>query len=173
MRTAADEMAAPKYAHIERKRRWLIDAARRPVLTGIRHVLIEDRYITNARLRLRRATESQTGAVTLKLTKKYAHGEPLARPIVTTYLDAAEYDVLLALPATDLAKRRYTLPPEQGGFSIDLFEGRLAGLELAEIERPDDASLGTVQSPAWALCDVSLDSRFNGAMLALHGTPET
>jgi CYTH domain-containing protein len=52
-------------------------------------------------------------------------------------------------------------------FGIDLFEGVLAGLELAEIEQPDDASLAAVQLPEWARSEVTYDPDFQGGTLAL------
>lgn len=165
MRGADDERRAPKYAHVERERRWLVDTALRPDLDGLPHILIEDRYITGTRMRLRRMTDSATGEQSLKLTKKYDCDDPLARPIVTTYLTAAEYDLLARLDARALAKRRYKLD----GFSLDRFEGALAGLELAEIEWPDDAGLRRLQPPPWAASEVSHDPRYQGGTLAEHG----
>ena len=54
MRTGTDEAERPKYAHVERERRWLVDAARWPVHNAVGHVLIEDLYIDGTVLRLRR-----------------------------------------------------------------------------------------------------------------------
>ncbi|OWK31886.1 hypothetical protein [Sphingomonas mucosissima] len=67
MRTGADEARSPKYSHIERERRWLIDPARLPALPSA-HLLIEDHYISGTRMRLRRMTDSASGQVALKLT---------------------------------------------------------------------------------------------------------
>ena len=60
MRSGADEAAAPKYAHVERERRWLIDPARLPALSA-EYVLIEDRYLSGTRMRLRRMTDCADG----------------------------------------------------------------------------------------------------------------
>jgi CYTH domain-containing protein len=166
MRGGGDEARSPKYAHIERERRFLVDRASRPELAGLPFVRIEDRYVTDTRLRLRRMSDSATGQVVHKLTKKYEAADPLARPIVTAYLSEAEYDVFVSLPAMILSKRRYPVITPHGTFGIDLFEGVLERLELAEIELADDAALRGLPAPSWAIADVSSDKRYNGDQLA-------
>ena len=172
MRNAATEAANPKYAFIERERRWRIDPARRPSLDGRREVLIEDRYLTGTRCRLRRVTEIATGETTAKLTRKHDVPDPLARPIVTAYLDEAEHALFATLPALPLTKRRYALEVDGRTWSVDRFEGALAGLETAEIEWPDDAGLRALIAPDWFGRDVSADARYQGASLAQYGIPE-
>jgi CYTH domain-containing protein len=171
MRTGADEAEAPKYAHLERERRWRVNPARRPSLPEA-SLLVEDRYIDETRLRLRRVTEMATGRKALKLTKKYEADDPLARPIVTAYLTDAEYAVFESLPARGLAKQRYHVKEGEHGFILDCFLGPLAGLELTEIECADDAGLRALLPPLWAGREVSHDPRYQGGMLALHGLPE-
>jgi CYTH domain-containing protein len=172
LRTLETEMAGHKYAHVERERRWLVHPDRAPALDGLAHVRIEDRYIEGTRLRLRRMTDSASGTVALKLGKKYECADPLARPMVTTYLTPAEYALLATLPARSLAKARYTLPGAAGLFSLDRFEGPLEGLALIEIEMPDDASLRALDTPGWAGRDVSADPAYEGGTLARHGLPQ-
>lgn len=167
MRTAADEEAAPKYTHVERERRFLVDPARLPPLPAT-YVLIVDRYITDTRLRLRRMTDSVTGQVALKLAKKYESTDPTARRMVNAYVTEAEYAVFAALPAQPVQKRRYALD----GFGIDVFEGKLAGLILAEIEAPDAETLAAIDSPSWALREVTHDPGYQGGALgALDRAP--
>ena len=172
MRRASDEAADPKYAHIERERRWLVNANQRPDLAGLPSVLIEDRYITKTRCRLRRMTDSASGEQSLKLTKKYEADDPRARPIVTTYLTEAEYEVFSALEGKSLVKRRFKIEGMAGEFSLDQFAGALAGLELAEIEWPDDEGLRLLPAPIWATREVSDDPRFQGGTLATYGLPK-
>ena len=158
----------PKYSLIERERRWLVRHDLLPPLPTA-HRLIEDRYIIGTRLRLRRITHSDSGAVQCKLTRKYASDDPAARPIVTAYLDAAEHDVVAALPAQALVKRRHHV----AGFSIDVFAGALAGLVLAEQEAPDAQTLATLALPPWLGEDVTHAICYQGGQLAAHGLPET
>ena len=172
MRRAIDEAQHPKYAHIERERRWLVDASRRPDLSRLPHILIEDRYIIGTRMRLRRMTGSETGEEALKLTKKYEADYPLARPIVTAYLTPDEYNILAELPAKPITKCRFKIVEGATTFSLDRFEGALAGLELAEIEWPDDEGLRVIKSPLWTVREVSNDQRYQGGALAASGLPK-
>ena len=171
LRGLDEELHAPKYAHVERERRFLVDPSCRPDLSAAPHLLIEDRYIDDSRFRLRRMTDSLTGRVVLKLTKKYDVADALARPIITAYLDAAEYALFAALPGRSVIKRRYPVDTADGCFGIDLFEGSLAGLELAEIEF-DDPAIGTaIAAPSWTTIEITQDSRFQGGALAALDQP--
>ena len=172
MRGAAEEAKHPKYAHIERERRWLVDISKRPDVAALPHILIEDRYIIGTRMRLRRMTDSMTGAQVLKLTKKYEADDPLARPIVTAYLTDAEYEVFAALEGKSIVKRRFKIEGKAGTFSLDQFTDALTGLELAEIEWPDDEGLRLLRAPVWATREVSEDPRYQGGALAIAGLPK-
>ena len=172
MRTGEDEAFSPKYAVFERERRFLVDRARRPDLAGLPFIRIEDRYLHGTRLRLRHMRDSASGLAVFKLTKKYETGDVLARPIVTAYLTEAEFEVFTALPALMLSKRRYKIEARGGTFAIDVFEGALDGLELAEIEMADDAALRALTAPDWAIADVSEDCRYQGGRLARLTAPE-
>ena len=165
MRAGDEEARSPKYAHIERERRFLVDRVTRPDLADLPFVEIEDRYLEGTRLRLRRMRDSASGAVVFKLTKKYETGDVRARPIVTAYLTDAEYQVFATLPARRLVKRRYKVETEGGTFGIDLFQGELEGLALAEIETADQAALSALIVPDWAI-QVSDDPRFEGGYLS-------
>jgi CYTH domain-containing protein len=170
MRTGDEEARSPKYAQIERERRWLIDPAANLRLPAA-HVLIEDRYLIDTRIRLRRMIDSDSGFVALKLTKKYDAVDPLVRPIVTAYLTTAEHALFSSLPAANLTKRRYKLPAGDATWSIDRFDHSLEPLVLAEIEWPDDAVLRDLPSPPGAVREVSHDPRYQGGSLAINGLP--
>ena len=167
MRGIAEEVVDPKYAHVERERRFLIDPRRRPSLDDAPCTSIEDRYIVGSRLRLRRMTNVASGRIVMKLTKKYDVPDVLARPMATAYLDRAEYELLLTLPARCIDKRRSRIAVAGQTFAVDVFDGDLAGLETAEIEQGDAAALADVAVPDWALLEVSHDPRFQGGHLAM------
>jgi CYTH domain-containing protein len=168
-----EEMGEPKYARIEWERRWLVDTARRPALDDHWMTLIEDRYIEGTRLRLRRMSRPDLGEVKWKLTKKYDCADPSARPIVTAYLTAPEYEVLRALPARSLTKRRYHLPFEDRYWSLDVFEGPLQGLETVECEAEGEAALAALTPPDWALREVTHLPQWQcGALAAAGAFPE-
>jgi CYTH domain-containing protein len=160
------ETGEPKYARLELERRWLVDPARRPPLDGCFSTLIEDRYLRGSRMRLRRMSRADLGEVKWKLTKKYECEDARSRPITTIYLSEREYDLYRTLPADELVKRRYHL--EFGGrwWSVDLLEGRLAGLELIECEAEERASLDALVPPDWALREITDLPQWQGGALA-------
>jgi CYTH domain-containing protein len=161
-----EEAGEPKYARIELERRWRADRERRPALAGCPMTLIEDRYIDGTRLRLRRMTRADLGEVKCKLTKKYECNEARARPIVTSYLTEPEYDRLLALPAHGLIKRRQHVEHQGRWWSLDLFDGALAGLELVECEAEDRRALDALTPPDWALHEVTDLPQWQGGALS-------
>jgi CYTH domain-containing protein len=166
------ELASLKYARPELERRWRVDPALRPPVEGVDFVVIEDRYLTGTRLRLRRITR-RDGWTACKLTKKYETERPEARPIVTTYLTEAEYALFAALPAHAMHKRRYHFPIEGRYWSLDLFEDSLEGLALVEVEVPDEAALAALVPPPWATKEVTHDVRYQcGALAQSNQIPE-
>lgn len=170
-RNLATELATPKYAYIERERRWLVESSASPAVTGD-GVLIEDLYITGTRMRLRRMTNSD-GWTSLKLSKKYVAPDPSARPVVTSYLDEAEYDLLAALPGRQIIKRRHIVTEAGTDWSVDYFEGKLAGLVIAELEAKNHAALQAIQAPGWALREITHEQRWqSGALAQLDQLPE-
>ncbi len=119
------------YAHPERERRFLLCSP--PVgLTDPSHIV--DRYIDGTRLRLRQVTGE--GPAVYKLGQKVRPNEddPSLVMLTNMYLTADEYERLLALPATEVRKARYTLTAGQDHSGVDVFEDRLDGLVLAEAE---------------------------------------
>ncbi|MFE0462271.1 hypothetical protein ACFW1A_23765 [Kitasatospora sp. NPDC058965] len=150
-----------KYALVERERRFLLAGPPDPAAaTAVR--VITDRYVTGTRLRLRRV-ELDGGGCELKFTQKVpASGAGAIQGLITnTYLSQAEYDVLAVLPAEVLTKTRFSLPP----LGVDVFDGRLAGLVLAEAEFGTDEEAASFAPPADAVAEVTDDSRFTGGSL--------
>ncbi|MAT99057.1 MAG: hypothetical protein CL608_18075 [Anaerolineaceae bacterium] len=156
-----------KYAQFELERRWLLDTLPGSLQNSQDYQVIEDRYITGTPLRLRRMTNASGQVTARKLTQKYQADDQTAYATTITnfYLDEASYALLETLPAQILVKKRYKLVDGRFQFSIDQFSGPLAGLILAEIEQPDLASLMTIPQPAFALREVTEDSRFTGGAL--------
>ncbi len=150
-----------KYAVVERERRFLLRTLPDGVVTT-RDVL--DRYVTGTRLRLRLQIE-EDGPTLRKFTQKLPDPEPRERGrqglLTNTYLSQEEYDVLATLPALVLRKTRYSVAP----FGVDVFEGPLAGLVLAEIEFPTEEAADRSPIPATAIVEVSHDPRLTGGRL--------
>lgn len=148
-----------KYAVVERERRYLV--ARVP--DGIEQVVeIVDRYVEGTRLRLREVTAAD-GATTRKLGQKVRLEEGPAEVACTNlYLDDAEWDLLSALPARVLRKRRHLLRRDGLLVAVDEHADGTLVAEIDDRDHPSDAV------PAWleVLRDVSADEAWTGAALA-------
>ncbi len=170
MRGQQDEALHPKYAHLEIERRWLVDPGAIEGVALEDAISINDRYILGTRMRLRRMQRGED--VVHKLTRKYECDDPIARPIVTAYITADEYDRFTALPALALSKTRYKTHHDGYDFSLDRFDGPLQGLWLSEIELSDVEALRKMTNPPWALRDVTDELAYQGATLARSGIPK-
>ncbi|MFB4303336.1 hypothetical protein [Actinomadura sp. NTSP31] len=151
-----------KYARVERERRFLL-AAPPPVaaVTAIRR--ITDRYLDGTRLRLRRVEHLNNGTREFKLTQKVpAHqAGPVQGLITNIYLNQPEYDRLASLPAIELSKTRFSVPP----LGIDVFDPPLNGLILGEAEFATDEEASSFVPPQVITAEVTDDGRFTGGRL--------
>jgi CYTH domain-containing protein len=151
-----------KYARIERERRFLLDHF--PSNANVVRVhRIVDRYIDGTALRLRKQSEDR-GPIIFKLTQKIPTRSSGAQQgfITTMYLTEDEYCVLAQLSAKTLSKTRHSVSP----FGIDVFEGTLKGLILAEAEFDSAATADALTIPCFISQEVSDDDRFTGGQLA-------
>lgn len=157
-----------KYARVERERRFLLAAPPPEVATAPRR--ITDRYVTGTRLRLRRVEHRDSGTLEYKFTQKIPASRPgPVRGLITNmYLSQEEYDRLAALPASELAKTRASVPP----LVVDVFDPPLDGLVLAEIEFGADDDGWKFSPPGYSVAEVTDDVRFTGGRLARTSRPE-
>jgi CYTH domain-containing protein len=150
-----------KYARIERERRFLVDQFPRDA-NVIRIRRITDHYIDGTVLRLRE--QSDDGCATIfKLTQKVQERASGAQQgfVTSMYLTKEDFSVLAQLSARKLSKTRYSVPP----FGIDVFEGALQGLVLAEAEFDSPAAADALTLPSFIFREVSADNRFTGGQL--------
>ena len=99
-------------------------------------------------------TCGQTGEVSLKLSKKYEAELATARPLVTAYLDEAEYALFASFPGVDMRKRRFKIGHEGREWSLDLFEAPAISFMILEIEA-EEGLLETLVPPSWASREVT------------------
>jgi CYTH domain-containing protein len=151
-----------KYARVERERRFLL-AGPPPASAVTASRRITDRYLPGTRLRLRRVDHLDTGACEFKLTQKVPAGRPgfVQGLITSTYLSAAEYDLLASLPAALLSKTRLSVPL----LSVDVFDPPLHGLVMADVEFRTDVEAQSFRAPPAAVAEVTDDPRFTGGSL--------
>jgi hypothetical protein len=102
-------------------------------------------------------------SVTFKLTQKIPAPGGSPGLITTIYLSAAEYAALTGIPADLLRKVRLSFPP----LGVDVFEGQLLGLMMAEAEFDDAAREAGFATPTEAIAEVTADIRFSGGRLVV------
>ena len=157
-----------KYARIEVERRFLLGSfPSGEKVTRTRR--ISDRYIEGTRLRLRQQCDSDSQPV-FKLTQKLPRGTARSQQglITSIYLTREEFNVLATLPAKELTKVRHSVPP----FGIDVFEGKLSGLALAEEEFSSEAEASALVLPSFIVAEISDDRRFTGGSLVTASREE-
>ncbi|HEX8719117.1 MAG TPA: hypothetical protein VF736_00615 [Pyrinomonadaceae bacterium] len=158
---------SPKYARVERERRYLLRGLPPGLEPHAPHAQITDNYLMGTRLRLRKSRWVPANEWTLKLTQKHAPAPPdFSRTLITSiYLNEYEYEVLSVFEGNELRKNRY--PFEHGGrlYSVDVFLGDLRGLVLAETEFDADEEMDSFQPPAFAHAEVTREELFTGARL--------
>jgi hypothetical protein len=154
-----------KYARVERERRFLVPSL--PAAEPVADRTITDLYLDGTRMRLRLSVGTVDGEheVVRKLTQKVP-APPGSPPgvqgwITNTYLSAAEYERFVTLPGRWLRKRRLSIVP----MGVDVFEGALAGLILAEAEFTSDAEMAAFAPPEWCGREVTVDPEYTGGRL--------
>jgi CYTH domain-containing protein len=115
-------------------------------------------------LRLRRSDES--------FYQTFKAGRGLERVEAEIELSREQFEVLW--PATEgrrIVKDRYEL--DHGGFVIelDVYQGALAGLVIAEVEFDSREQSQHFDPPAWLGAEVTDDDRYKNRSLAVHGAP--
>ena len=153
----------PKYAHLEIERRWLVDLASVGSLDGVPYRTIEDVYLPDTGLRLRKMT-GPDGTAVFKFCKKYGKSSALSEAMTNLYLSEAEHARLHAcLGGVAVTKRRYAV---QGG-AIDLYAGA-GDLAVFEIEFDSEAHAAAYVPPAFATIEITADPAYSGAALAVR-----
>ncbi len=157
-----------KYARREVERRFVLPVPP-PGLTGPRE--IHDRYLSGTRLRLR--VVHDLGLTTYKLGHKVRGTSDSPREVWHTslYLEAAEAEVLRALPGTELTKTRWHWVdgPVAAGCTwiVDVHPGppRLVIAELSSAD-PEPVSEWDSSSLGIHAREVTDDESFTGVGLA-------
>ena len=102
------------------------------------------------------------------------HGGGLCRTEVELPLPAHEFDALWPLTAgRRLRKVRRELPGPDGlTVEVDRYEDALEGLQVAEVEFPDEAAAGRFRPPEWFGREITGDPAYRNETLTRVGLPE-
>lgn len=155
-----------KYTRVEYERRFLVSpkADWRSAVEPYSKVF-EDKYLAGTRLRLRIQTDTDSGRRLLKLNKKLESPSPYFRTIGRILLSPSEYELLVGAEGHRLRKVRHYHHYLGRVFSIDVFEGELAGLVLCETEAEGLDELMLIEPPTYAEREVTEDPFFTGGNL--------
>lgn len=126
---------------------------------------LEDKYLSNTRLRLRQLIDSDTGRRLFKLNKKQESPSPYFCAVNRILLSPVEYELFYAMEGNELKKTRYYHHFAGRVFSIDVFEGELEGLVLCETEANSLEALMEAKPPEYAKQEVTEDIFFTGGNL--------
>ena len=157
-----------KYSKFEYERRFLVspDAEWMNFIEPFYRDL-EDKYIKNARFRLRVLKDSDKEQVIIKLTKKYESDSPYFRLISSTVLSPEEHEIFDVLEGVRLKKKRHFHIFNGRKFVIDVFEDKLTGLVLCEVEASSFEELMAIEFPEYAKYEVTEDAFFDGGNLCV------
>lgn len=101
-------------------------------------------------------------------------GGSLARVEEEVALDDGAFDRLWPLTeGRRVEKVRYLVPAEKGLIiELDVYDGDLDGLMVAEVEFDSEADAEAFTPPAWFGREVTSDARFKNQRLAVDGLPD-
>jgi CYTH domain-containing protein len=156
--------APPKYALAEIERRWLVDLAGVGPLEGRPYHDIEDLYLNDSRLRLRKIRDTQEGVV-FKFCKKYGKSSGYSEPITNLYLTEGEHRALSGLGGKAVRKRRYAI----GGGALDLYGEGSEALAVFEVQFASEDEAGRYEPPPFVREEVTHEESYSGAALARRG----
>lgn len=147
---------------MEIERKFLIDMKQlpfRPEDFPCRH--IEQGYLcTEPVVRIRRDNEKYFLTYKSKgLMVREEYNLPLTQEAYEHLISKADGRII--------CKKRYVIPMEDSlNLELDIFEGDLAPLVLAEIEFPDEETAQSYEAPDWLGEDVTYSARYHNSSLS-------
>ena len=100
------------------------------------------------------------------------HGGGMRRVEEEVELEAHRGESLWSLTeGRRVEKVRHRMPYGGAVLEVDVYEGDLAGLVVAEVELPDEDTANAWEGPAWLGREVTADDRYKNRALAVDGRP--
>jgi len=163
-----DDTAERPTSTVERERKFLLDAVPDGIDLSDRTEMRQGYLVAgeSASVRVRDA-----GPKGCTLTVKAGSGAE--RTELEWAIDRDQFDA--AWPHTEgrrVVKVRHRIPLDELVVELDVFGDDLDGLVFAEVEFDSSEALAAFEPPAWFGREVTDDSRYNNAALALHGRPD-
>jgi adenylate cyclase len=159
-------MAADHLSGVEIERKFLVDRLPEGLDAGER---IEQGYLAIApdgvEVRIRRRGDAST------LTVKSGPGE--VRTEEEFAIDARRFAALWPLTeGRRITKTRHRVDLGSGlTAEVDVYDGELVGLRVAEVEFPSREASAAFDPPAWLARELTTDARYANQALAVDGAP--
>lgn len=100
-------------------------------------------------------------------------GKGLTRTEVEMEISTKQFEELWPLTAgRRVEKVRYLAPFQGHDVELDVYEGPLEGLFVAEVEFDSPSAAAAYQVPGWFLSEVTDDARYKNKNLAVDGRPQ-
>jgi CYTH domain-containing protein len=100
-------------------------------------------------------------------------GTGIEREESETAITHAQFEALWAnTEGRRIEKRRHLLTEDDVTYEVDVFEGSLRGLLLAEVEFRSLDEARSFEPPTWFGPEVTYDIGYSNASLAVHGVPD-
>jgi adenylate cyclase len=104
------------------------------------------------------------------LTVKLGAGE--VRREVEVELEQGQFEALWPLTeGRRVSKRRHVVPHDDLTIEVDVFDGPLRGLVVAEVEFESEEASAAFDPPSWLGAEVTGDGRYANESLATRGAP--
>lgn len=145
--------------HMEIERKYLIKTLPENLEQYPLRVLEQGYLCTTPVVRIRKDND--------KYDLTYKSGGLMARQEYNLPLTADAYEHLrLKVDGRIISKKRYMLPLREYTIELDIFEGDLAPLMLAEVEFPSIEEANAFEPPEWFGEDVTFDGRYHNSCLS-------
>lgn len=149
----------------EFRRLFLLEHLPEPMTRADAHLQFFDNYIEKTRLRLRSVRVPETKEWTWILQQRFATDKDSACwKIAEIYLNETEYHIFEQFEGREIRKNRYFYEAEGKQIEIDVFLGKLWGLNLAKVNFETIEELRDFKFP-FAVLEVTADKFFDGENL--------
>ena len=154
------------YAVMERERRWLCAGVPKVARAAAQIDDLTDIYFPDSQMRLRLCEPLTHGQRYFKLTKKIQLDDPRHHLLTTIYLSDTEYDTFRLIGGLVVKKRRHRFRLMGHAMAVDMFQGPLEDLVLAEVSFESDGDMALYPTPEFAVREVTHDPQFGGMALS-------
>jgi CYTH domain-containing protein len=158
------DMNEEKIAQIVFRRTFLTEGLPGEMTPANSHLQLFDNYIEGTRIRLRKIRLPETREWTRSL-EQIVPDEAGRFGFSQIVLNETEYDVFQRFEGREIRKNRYFYETAGETFEIDIYLGKLWGLNIAAVYFESEEDRNDFEPPDFAVLEITADEFFNGANL--------